>query len=479
MKGLAAGGLAVVLLGACGGGPPTPDFGRLYNAAASGIGDDRTPVIVIPGILGSKLEDMDSSRPVWGSFTYGAVDADTPEGAAAVALPMRENVPLSELTDEVRPTGVLDSVTADIGFVRNLKIGAYADILFTLAAGDYADEDIIENAGIDYGGHYTCYQLAYDWRRDVSESAALLHQRVLDAQAAIRSATGLSGDEPVKVDVVAHSMGGLLLRYYLRYGPQPLPEDGSLPELTWEGARHVERAVLIATPNAGSVESTVQLVEGLNLNPLFPNYRPGVLGTMPSIYQLMSRPRHARVVDQRGEPIDLYDSAVWERYGWGLAAADQDRVLGWLLPGFDDPAARRRIALDHLRKCLAKARQFHAALDVPASPPEGLELFLFAGDAIDTPVVVTVDDRGRPSVTELGPGDKTVPRTSTLMDERVGGGYAPYLRSPIDWTQIFFLHASHLGLTRDPAFVDNLLYLLLEKPRGGATAPELIGEARR
>ena len=30
---------------------------------------------------------------------------------------------------------------------------------------------------------------------------------------------------------------------------------------------------------------------------------------------------------------------------------------------------RRRLALDHLRKCLARARQFARALDVPATPP--------------------------------------------------------------------------------------------------------------
>ncbi len=43
-------------------------------------------------------------------------------------------------------------------------------------------------------------------------------------------------------------MGGLVLRYYLRYGAQPLPEDGSIPRLTWAGAANVANAILVATP---------------------------------------------------------------------------------------------------------------------------------------------------------------------------------------------------------------------------------------
>jgi len=30
---------------------------------------------------------------------------------------------------------------------------------------------------------------------------------------------------------------------------------------------------------------------------------------------------------------------------------------------------------------------------------------------------------------------------------------------------VLFLFRDHLGLTQDPAFIDNLLYLLLEEPR--------------
>ena len=299
---------------------PRADLGAIYDVPAQNIGAERAPVIVIPGILGSKLEDPAIETPVWGAFTYGAADPDTVEGARLVALPMEQGVPLSQLVDNVAPTTVLDNVEIDLALVvRGLEIEAYDEIITTLAAGAYRDETIELATGgpVNQEGHFTCFQYAYDWRRDISEQAVVLHNRVLSAQQAAQE--GFDLDEPPRVDVVAHSMGGLVLRYYLRYGTQPLPDDGSLPELTWAGARNVGCAIIIGTPNAGSVLSLKQLIEGVNYVSLItPTYRPAVLGSMPSIYQLLPRVRHNRVVNaDTGEPIDFMDPEVWRRYGWG------------------------------------------------------------------------------------------------------------------------------------------------------------------
>jgi len=453
----------------------SPDLARLYDHPAQHIGEARTPVVVIPGILGSKLEDSTDGQKVWGAFVRGAADADFPAGARKIALPMAEGVPLSQLRDDTHAVDVLDTLTLDLGLLTGLKLRAYVDIMLTLAAGKYRDQSLGRAGAVDYGGlHYTCFQAPYDWRRDISEQAEALHNLITEAQAAARTARGLAPDAPQKVDVVAHSMGGMVLRYYLRYGAKPLPDDGSLPELTWAGAANVSRAVIVGTPNAGSVLSLRQLVEGWDLNPVAPNYRPAVLGTMPAIYQLLPRSRHARVVDaQTGEPIDIFDAAEWAKRGWGLAAPDQGRVLAWLLPGESSPDDRRRIAIDHLKKCLARAEQLHRALDEPASPPPGLELHLYAGDSVDTPAVLAAGADGRLRITEQSPGDGTVTRDSALMDERVGAAWAAGLRSPIDWTRVQFIAADHIGLTNAPAFSDNVLFLLLEQPRydaGGAHA---------
>ena len=150
--------------------------------------------------------------------------------------------------------------------------------------------------------------------------------------------------------------------------------------------------------------------------------------------------------------------------GWGLADPRQDAVLQMLLPEIEDPAERRRIALDHQSKSLQRARQFAAAIDIPASPPDGLSLYLIAGDAEPTEAVVTVID-GKSIVVSTAPGDGTVLRSSALMDEGIGTGVVGRLNSPIEWTSVHFLFQDHLGLTRDPGFSDNLLYFLFEKPK--------------
>ena len=455
--------LAGLLMPGCAGSRRSADLRAIYDQAAQNIGADRNPVIVIPGILGTKLESETTMRPVWGSFTYGAADPDTPEGARLVALPMEPGTPLADIRDDVIPTTVLDTLALDVGLLRGVELGAYIDILRTLAAGDYRDEMLGESGAIDYGGlHYTCFQFPYDWRRDVAEQAAALHDHVL---AALAAQPVLEDD--AKVDIVAHSMGGLVLRYYLRYGPTPMPEDGSLPELDWEGAQLVENAILVGTPSAGSVLALEQLVEGVNFASLItPTYRPAVLGTMPAIYQLLPRTRHARVIDRAtGEAVDLYDPETWKAFGWGLADPNETGVLRDLLPDAESDEARRAIATDHLTKCLDAATRLHRALDVPATPPPGLNMMLVAGDAHPTPDVVEVGTGGRLRVASRAPGDNTVTRASALMDERVGSGYAPRLRTPARFASVVFLEADHLGLTRDPLFTNVVLYTLLEKPK--------------
>ncbi len=447
------------------------DLSGLYDRAAQADDATRNPVIVIPGVLGSKLRDAATGRLAWGAFARGYANPSTADGARLVALPMREGAPLEELLDEVEPEGVLDRVRVSL-LGLPFEQQAYLYILGTLGVGGYRDQTLGEAGAVRYGSdHFTCFQFDYDWRRDNAENARRLHRFLQEKKAYVAAEVerryGIVG-RPVKFDVVAHSMGGLLLRYYLRYGAEPLPEDGSMPALTWAGAADVENAVIVATPNAGSVHAFEDLVEGVRFSFVLPAYPAAVLGTMPSLYELLPRTRHRPVVsasDPDGEPIDLFDAGEWERRGWGLADPEQDGVLRALLPEASDRGERRRIAVDHLRKSLARARQFHAALDGPAVPPPGLALHLFAGDVEPTAAVVEVDAEGRPRVRSEGPGDGTVLRSSAVLDERIGGRWQPGLVTPIAWSTVTFVVGDHLALTRDSSFTDNLLYRLLEAPR--------------
>ncbi|MEE8526268.1 MAG: hypothetical protein V3T72_20215 [Thermoanaerobaculia bacterium] len=460
------------------GGLRAPDLGRLYNRPAQHHGLERNPVIVIPGILGSKLVDAESGKLVWGAFFGGGARPQTPEGARFAALPMRRGAELDELRDGVVSDGVLERFKIKLVGLR-IQMKAYIGILSALGAGGFRDEDL-QIPSIDYGDdHFTCFQFDYDFRRDNVENARRLHDFILERRAFVldqqRQRFG-AANEDLKFDVIAHSMGGLILRYYLRYGDADLAADGSPPAITWAGARHVAKAVLISPPNAGGTEALSFLVEGRRFGRIGPRYDAAVLSTYPSMFQLLPRVRHQPVIDESsGQTVDFMDPKSWEDYGWGLADPAQDRILEILLDGVADPGERRRVAIDHLRKSLVRARRFHAALDVPAAPPAGTDLYLMAGDAIDTPKVLAVDRRGGLRVTSRAEGDGRVLRSSALMDERIGHSWLPTLSSPIDWTHVTFLFREHLDITHDPVFTDNLLYLLLEAPASPrrTTAPVL------
>jgi pimeloyl-ACP methyl ester carboxylesterase len=466
-------GLVIGSLACAAGAGREPEFSLLYTPAARHHGPERNPIIAIPGILGSKLRDPATGELAWGAFEGGAADPARPEGARLIALPIDALRALGELRDELAPSGVLDKLHIRLAGIP-IDIQAYAGILATLGAGGYRDEALGLAGEVDYGrDHFTCFQFDYDWRRDNVENAQRLHAFIEHKRAYLQreyaERYGIENAD-VKFDIVAHSMGGLLARYFLMYGPQDLPADGSLPPLTWQGAQRVERVILIGTPNAGSAEALLQLVAGRKIGPTLPFYSPAVLGTFPSIYQLLPRSRHAPALwdDARGEPIaDLLEPELWVRNKWGLADPEQAAALATLLPDVPEPERRRALALAFQRRALERARAFQAALDrSDAQPPAGLELLLVAGDAAQTPAQLRVErGTGRVSVLRSAPGDATVLRTSALLDERAGGAFRPGLDSPLSFRQVLFLPETHLGLPRSPVFRDNVLWWLLEQPR--------------
>lgn len=447
-----------------------PDLGHIYGRTAQADDRDRNPIIVIPGVLGSRLVDPQSGRVVWGEFGGRGINPMTPGGAQLIALPMNTRQNLASLVDGVQPAGTLDSLDIHVLGIP-FQIHAYQDLLAALGVGGYRDSQS-NVSGLNYGNQSdTSFQFAYDWRRDNVENARLLHKFVLEKKTYVenerRKRYGNKID-PVRFDIIAHSMGGLIARYYLQYGDADLPADGSTPTATWAGAEHVQRLVMIATPNAGSLDTVANFVHGERLSRFLPHYEAAILGTMPALYQLLPRSRQNPVIaegDRRA--VDIMDPKVWQEFRWGLFDPRQYAVLAALLPQVDDPNQRLQIAYDHVAKCLNRARNFHAALDTPSQPPADTTIHLIAGDANPTITQFRVDNRGALTVTAWQPGDGRVSRASTLMDERYSTGvkWSPRLVSPIKWSTVNFLAADHLGLTKDPGFTDNILFLLLEAPR--------------
>ena len=277
--------LILTSLQACSFFSLTPDLGDIYNESAKYHGLNRNPIIVIPGILGSNLVQEETGKSIWGAWDGDFANPNIAEEARLIALPLEEKMPATG--NGVVPNGALDKVRLRI-FGLPVQIRTYAQLLLTLGIGGYKDETFEKSKNnLDYGNdHYTCFQFDYDWRLDNTKNAKRLKDFILKKKKYVESRYQKEfgpGDYDVKFNIVAHSMGNLIARYFFRYGDQPLSDTGELPELTWEGAKHVSKYVAIAPPNGGSTVSVDSLLKGRDFGFVLPTYSPTILSSFPSI----------------------------------------------------------------------------------------------------------------------------------------------------------------------------------------------------
>ena len=446
--------LGAVLLVAC-GASPRPDLRRLYEFGTPAAG--QPPVIVIPGILGSRLKDAQSGAEIW------------PGSLWQVALGTKEHLALPFDPATLQPTA---EAAPDGLFEAALGSDFYGEILRTLEhAGGYRRA----RAGTPADArqrHY--YVFAYDWRQDNVRTAAKL-------DAFIEQIRRDYGDPALQVDIVAHSMGGLVTRYFLRYGAQDvLPvlhrDDFRVPNA---GAAKVRTAILLGTPNLGSATSLHGFIEGATVG--LRRIPTEVLATMPSVFQLFPHPVNDWLVDVRGEPLDrdLFDVEVWRRFGWSVFG-DEARARLQARHHAAYVEALQRLFEAHLER----ARRFVWSLSVKPQADAGARIVVFGGDCSLTPARLLVEEVEGDSVVRLypediarpvpavdyqrlmlEPGDNQVTKPSLLAREKLDptAERHRWLFFPLAYS--FFLCEEHQRLTGNLSFQDNLLNVLLSRER--------------
>ncbi|MGH8516210.1 MAG: lipase/acyltransferase domain-containing protein [Panacagrimonas sp.] len=444
-------GFAAALLVAACGGTMRPDLAHLY--ATHGDTAQQPPVIVIPGILGSRLRNARTGEQVWPGSLSNLLLGDQSQ------LALR----FDPATLEVQP----DDLAPDGLFEQALGQDYYGQILRTLERdGGFVRARSGQGCRHDVRRYHV---FDYDWRQDNVHTARKLDELI----EAIRRDCG---DPALKVDVIAHSMGGLITRYYLRYGTRDVLDDNAL-EPNLEGSRKVRRAVLLGTPNLGSVGSLHGFLEGRRIG--FSRVPPDVLASMPSVYQLFPHPLNAWLVGPDGQELlrDLFEVDIWRRFGWSIF--DPQIRLRLADRGFDTAAVE---AFErYFEKRLERARRFVWSLSRKA-PPMDTRLILFGGDCLPTPARMVVEEQDGDSVLRLEPdavrdrrpgvdytrlmlepGDGVVTKASLLARDNLDPAAPrhPHVDFPI--AGAFFLCAEHGMLTGNLSFQDNLLHALLSR----------------
>lgn len=445
------------LLLALAGCAPQPDLVRLYENNSDNPG--QPPVIVIHGLAGSTLVDAKTGKQFWpGSLS---------------TLAFSNFSQLAQMSEEHREGEGL--VPGD--FVHGVAgVDFYGELLQTLeSVGRFARGTPGQPVG---GERRRYYVLLYDWRKDNLVAVRKLH-------ALIEQVRRDYGDPNLRVDVLAHSNGGLITNYYLRYGPQDLPASG--PFSPWdEGDKRIRRVIMLGTPTLGAVTSLERLVYGTRL--ALRTVPVEVMATFSTPFQALPHPKTTPILDTLGRPvaIDIYDANEWRKRRWGVYSAEvAERVRASMAtPEAGEKAVAELQSL--FERNLERAERWQWALSAPY-PTREVEVAVFGGACETTPghaILVEDDNGGRlafrtsqlpnrrldKSAPKLDyerlmfePGDGLVTRTSQTARRPLGleAGGEGFNMLPV--RQSFFLCESHGRLTHNLYFQDNLLYFLLSR----------------
>lgn len=427
--------------------PPLAELYRDLDHAA-----DQPPLIVIPGAFGSQLRRRSTGVEIWPRSNFSLLFSSYPD----IELEIDPET-LEPITDDVEAFEI---------FREGLGRDFYGAVLDTLEdVGGYTRRRV-GDPGEPSGRTYYVY--LYDWRLDNVAAVQGLHElieRVADEH----------GNSSQQVDVLAHSNGGLLARYYARYGTADVLTENPVPA-SGNGSYRIRRLLLVGTPNLGSMQPVLSHVRGEEMG--LRHIPADVVATCSGAPQLMPHPEHTWLVNLRGEPIDLdvYDIETWRDLDWSIFSA-KARARMIRRRGSRKAADAHRQMLDaYLSKHLARGRRFQQALSLPALQDEPRP-YLFGGDCAPTVARLVLGRAGKGyagyeradlipnplsglnyAALINDPGDGVVTRESLIgRPSRMNRGPV----APLEISHSVFLCEAHQSLTGNPSFQDNLLYTLL------------------
>lgn len=453
--------------------PPQPDNRK-----------GKVPIIVIPGLIGSELVNKTTNETVWFSLQGNKNDD--------IDLPISTNLAANK--DNLVAGDILRNIKY-LKFLPETEI--YEKLAGSLTLPGGYKEGKWDTPDAD-GFQDTYYVFPYDWRLDNVENARLLIRKIAALKATLKKPN-------LKFNIVSHSMGGLIARYAARFGDADLPSGNRSIRPTWAGAKHINKIFLIGTPNEGSFSALDVLVNGIEppnvagINiPFIRRVTKFDMFTIPSVYQLLPHRGTARIYDSDLKQIqlDLFDPAVWEKYGW--AAYNDPKFAKEFTPSEQSQARA------YFRVVLNRARRFQEALDSGMGTKPPVSMHLIGADCKPTldGIIIYRDTKKNTWETIFSPesfkqsdgtkitskqvkellysqGDSVVTTRSLLASDSPGAKIREGFKTGLYVNEVAFTCEIHNKLTGNADVQRKMFDALLEKQKPTvAAAPEKIPEKK-
>ena len=249
-------------------------------------------IIFIPGNYGSALKKKTTGERVWLTVSEGLW------GSSTLALDQ----------DGLEISGTMELI--EDGILGNVRVVPLVYVVDVYAS-------LLENLEDRFQGKARIIPFSYDWRQDnfkaVTQLAQLVDQLI---DSGIRS-----------ISILAHSMGGLIATYYLRYGEQKPETTTELPEENWNGAQKIDRVVLAGVPFRGAMSRFQHTQTGTRFGLNKSLLTAQAISSLPATYQLLPFFETSKILSQTLKPIPnvIFDPHQWIQHGWGLMNAQEVR----------------------------------------------------------------------------------------------------------------------------------------------------------
>ncbi|MFB3047465.1 MAG: esterase/lipase family protein, partial [Acidiferrobacterales bacterium] len=280
--------------------------------------------------------------------------------------------------------------------------------------------------------------------------------------------------------IVAHSMGALVTRYYLRYGSEDVLDAGTFHP-NHVGAAKTRKVILLGAPNMGSISGLQTFMKGekFGLARLYPE----IVATMPGAYQLLPHPDRDWMITLDGKKWDrdLYSIQTWRDLQWSIF---DSKARERIRKRFSSPAEAERyleVLERFFEKNLVRGKRFHRALSIPLKQTP-VRYIIFGGDCVLTPARCALERvKGHPRIRfhpseiinrvsgvdydklMLEPGDGRVTKPSLLARNSLDPSAPTNNNGAFPIAYAVFLCESHSRLAGNITFQDNLLNILLSQ----------------